>query len=160
MDDDWNTRMSELAEERRKYIVSDNRPSFEEYFFGVAKAVAVRADCLRRRAGAVLVYKNRIVSTGYNGTVYSGTDGCLKGACPRGLKSYAEVPAYSDYSNCISVHAEINAICGFLELHEDIMNDEQLTSFLKGCTLYVSEVPCAGCVARTEAWGILDIRWP
>jgi dCMP deaminase len=34
----------------------------------IAKVVKSRADCLRRRVGAVIVKDFRIVSTGYNGT--------------------------------------------------------------------------------------------
>lgn len=44
------------------------RPDWDDYFLGVADAVAVRADCRRRQVGAVIVSEDRrIISTGYNG---------------------------------------------------------------------------------------------
>ena len=44
------------------------KPNWDEYFMEIAKVVKSRADCLRRRVGAVIVKDFRIVSTGYNGT--------------------------------------------------------------------------------------------
>lgn len=45
------------------------RPSWDEYFMEIAKVVATRATCDRKHVGAVIVDgRNRIVSTGYNGS--------------------------------------------------------------------------------------------
>ncbi len=49
------------------------RPTWDEYFLGIAAAVSQRADCRRRRVGAVLVAQHRIVATGYNGSSH----GCV-----------------------------------------------------------------------------------
>ena len=44
------------------------RPNWDEYFLGIAAAVAQRADCERRQVGAVVIGPDhRIVGTGYNG---------------------------------------------------------------------------------------------
>lgn len=59
------------------------RPGWDEYFLKIAEAVALRANCTRRKAGAVIVKHRRIVSTGYNGAP-AGEPGCLDGHCPRG----------------------------------------------------------------------------
>jgi dCMP deaminase len=90
------------------------RPGWDEYFVNIARAVAERSDCRRRKVGAVLVDTGRrIVGTGYTGAP-SGHPGCLEGACPRGLLSYDEVKEFSAYDSgpgrCISVHAEANAL--------------------------------------------------
>jgi dCMP deaminase len=87
------------------------RPDWDEYFMGIAQAVARRADCRRRRIGAVIVDTDRrIVSTGYNGAP-AGDGSCLAGDCPRGLSN---VPSFTEgnqnHSDCISLHAEQNAI--------------------------------------------------
>lgn len=63
-----------------------NRVTWVDYFLGIADSVAVRADCTRRRVGAVVVDAStkHIISTGYNGAA-PGEPGCLSdGACPRG----------------------------------------------------------------------------
>lgn len=57
-------------------------PDFEEYYMNIAFAVRQRANCKGYKVGAVLVVKNRIVSTGYNG-VPEGMKNCLDGGCDR-----------------------------------------------------------------------------
>lgn len=65
------------------------RPSWDEHFIAIARTVAERADCTRRRVGAVIASDHRIVATGYNG-VPAGHPGCLTaGGCPRG-RHYAK----------------------------------------------------------------------
>ena len=39
----------------------------ESYYLEIAKDVAQRSTCLRRRYGAVVVNHDEVVSTGYNG---------------------------------------------------------------------------------------------
>jgi len=52
------------------------RPSKDEYFIALAKAVAARATCLRRSVGCVLVDDlGHILATGYNGRA-SGLPHC------------------------------------------------------------------------------------
>ena len=45
------------------------RPTWNEYFFAIAKVVASRATCPRALCGCVIVNPktNHILSTGYNG---------------------------------------------------------------------------------------------
>ncbi|MEM5813487.1 MAG: cytidine deaminase, partial [Candidatus Aenigmatarchaeota archaeon] len=45
----------------------NNRPTKEEYYLEIAKAVSKRSPCIRRRYGAIIVKDDTIVSTGYNG---------------------------------------------------------------------------------------------
>jgi dCMP deaminase len=47
--------------------MTHRRPDWDDYFLGIARAVAARGECVRSRVGAVLVRDNRIVATGYNG---------------------------------------------------------------------------------------------
>jgi dCMP deaminase len=93
-----------MASQKRKKI---KRPGWDEYFITIAKAVAARATCLRRKYGAVITKDNVIVSTGYNGTP-SGMKDCLEvGKCTR---KELEIPHGERYELCHSVHAEANAI--------------------------------------------------
>src|SRR5208282_5056658 len=68
----------------------DSRPGWDLYFLAIAEAVAERADCTRRKVGAVITIGNRSAVCGYNGSP-PGARGCLEGKCPRGqhYKAYA-----------------------------------------------------------------------
>lgn len=131
---------------------SDGRPGWDEWAIILAAAVSLRADCQRSRVGAVILDTNhRVASAGYNGTI-SGKPGCLLGACPRGLTSFEDVPAYSPYDNgpgfCIAVHAETNAI-------GDASPDR-----LRGATIYVTRQPCESCDRAIVRAGIARIVFP
>lgn len=97
---------------RKKKIRKDktdcqSRPGWDEYFIGIARGVAARATCLRRRYGAVITKHNTIVSTGYNGAP-RGMKDCLEvGSCTR---KELQIPHGQRYELCHSVHAEANAI--------------------------------------------------
>ncbi len=118
------------------------RPEWHEYFLGIAVAVAARTDCRRTRVGAVIVdVDNHIVGTGYPGTA-PGRPGCLDGACPRGLAdASAGILPLSAYDNCISTHAEANAL-----LHGD-------RSRFTGA-IYVTREPCRWCFTLIRAAGL------
>ena len=44
------------------------RPSWDEYFMSIARVVASRSNCVKRKVAAVITKDRRIISTGYNGT--------------------------------------------------------------------------------------------
>lgn len=80
------------------------RPNKDRYYLDIADAVCQRSTCLRRMYGAVIVNRDEIVSTGYNGA-------------PRGVMNCTEcyrvahnIPRGTGYNMCYSVHAEQNAI--------------------------------------------------
>jgi deoxycytidylate deaminase len=123
------------------------RPSWDNYFLGIAKAVSARASCTRRQVGAVVVKDNRIVSTGYNGAP-AGFPDCLEGACPRGRLTYEEQPEHGSYDNCISVHAEANAL---------LYGDRDKTA---GATIYITDEPCPSCRKLIAGAGIKRMVWP
>lgn len=127
------------------------RPGWDEYFLGIATAVASRADCTRAQVGALIVAERRIVATGYNGSEPGGRS-CLQGQCPRGTKTAEEVPHYTsgnhDFSDCISLHAEQNAIA-----HAN-------RSDTSGATMYCTHSPCDMCLKLIKAAGIVRLVWP
>lgn len=128
------------------------RPTFDEYYLGIAKAVAKRGDCKRAQHGAVIVQGHRVVATGYNGTPPGDKRSCLAGDCPRASLSYSELPAGSSYDTgpgaCIATHAEANAL---LRCSWDDM---------QGSTIYITGTPCGGCQKLIEASGINRIIHP
>lgn len=80
--------------------------SWDEYFLDIAKAVAERSTCVRRRVGAVLVRDRHILTTGYNG-VPRGITHCAKRGCAR---EKTGVPSGARLDLCRGVHAEMNAL--------------------------------------------------
>jgi dCMP deaminase len=86
--------------------VESKRISKDEYYLGIAAAVAARSTCLKRRYGAVIVKDDEIIATGYNGNP-RGEKNCFDvGFCSRLDKPHNS----GDYSDCYSVHAEQNAM--------------------------------------------------
>lgn len=81
------------------------RISKEQYYLDIAFAVSKRSNCIKRHYGAVIVNKDEIIATGYNGSPRGEVNCCDLGFCNR-----LHVPSNSDYSICHSVHAEQNAL--------------------------------------------------
>lgn len=132
--------------------VKHARPSWDEWGLILAEAVATRADCTRRKVGAVLMRPDHtIVSTGYNGGKPNGPS-CLAGGCPRGRMSKEEVAPGSSYDTgagtCIALHAEQNAL---LRATWDEM---------QGATLYITDAPCDGCMRMINGTPINRIHYP
>lgn len=84
-----------------------SRPSKDQYYLGIAEAVAKRSTCIRRQYGAVIVNNDVIVSTGYNGAPRTATNCCDIGACWR---EEHNIPHGERYEMCQAIHAEMNAI--------------------------------------------------
>jgi dCMP deaminase len=139
--------LGDCDEELETYV----RPTFDAYFLDIAQAVSARADCRRRRHGAAIVTRNRIVATGYNGSA-AGKPGCLAGACPRGLLSYTELPPLTSYDEgpgfCVAVHAEQNAL--LYSSRADV----------EGGTIYITGEPCATCRRLIGGSGLVRAVWP
>ena len=98
------------------------RPTKEEYYLGIAEAVARRSTCIRRQYGAVIVKNDVIVATGYNGSPRNAVNCCDAGECWREANN---IPHGERYELCQAVHAEANAIING--------NREDM----KGATLYL-----------------------
>ena len=90
--------------ERR--LMFRSRPDWDTYFMSIAGVVASRANCIKRKVGAVVVSDRRIISTGYNGTP-RGVTNCNEGGCPR-CSGAAQSGTRLD--ECLCSHAEENAI--------------------------------------------------
>lgn len=88
-------------------MVKNIRKDKAEYYLQIAFTVSLRATCLRRKFGAIIVQNDEIIATGYNGSS-RGTISCLElGTCRR---DELEIPSGERYELCRSVHAEQNAI--------------------------------------------------
>lgn len=131
----------------------NTRPEWNEYGLAIADAVALRADCTRRKVGAVIMRPDHtIVATGYNGAA-AGAGSCLAGGCPRGQLSAEELtPLTTSYDTgagaCIALHAEQNAL---LRASWDEMQD---------ATMYITCEPCPGCARMITGTPIRMVVWP
>ncbi len=84
-----------------------NRISKENYYLDIARTVAERGTCLRKRYGAIIVKNDVILSTGYNGAP-RGRENCIDLAfC---MRDKLNIPRGERYELCRSVHSEANAI--------------------------------------------------
>ena len=83
------------------------RPSKDEYYLGLAKAVCLRATCTKIEFGAVIIRDDQVVSTGYNGAPRGTKSSQEHGFC---LRREMGIPSGQRYEICRSVHAEQNAI--------------------------------------------------
>lgn len=101
-----------------------DRPSWDEYFCAITRAVATRATCSRKAVGALLVKNKLILATGYNGA-------------PAGLR-HCDHRDGGDLQNghCArSTHAEQNAI----------VQAARHGISIEGATLYCTNNPCLAC---------------
>ena len=90
-------------------MISVKRPSKDEYYIGIARAVSTRGTCQLRNYGAVIVSaEDRVVSTGYTGAPRGAVNCCdLPTQCKRSVNNAKQG---EQYGYCRSVHAEANAI--------------------------------------------------
>lgn len=116
-----------------------SRPTWDDFFSGLAEYWSKMSTCSRRQVGAVVVKDRRVIGNGFNG-VASGRVHCVDGGCPRGQLSYADVPPGADYNAfpCYAIHAEHNAI-----LHAGL-------DACEGATIYVTDDPCQQCLNLIE----------
>lgn len=106
-------------------IVSAKRPSKHNYYLNIAKEVASRSTCLRKKYGSVIVKNDIIISTGYNGAPRQ-TMNCIDlNYCRR---EQMGIPRGQCYELCRSVHSEMNAI---INAEREKMIDSTL--YLYGC---------------------------
>jgi len=120
------------------------RPTWDEYFMGIAELTAKRSTCLRRNVGAVIVQDRHIVATGYNGAP-RGIDHCAqRGGC---LREELGIPSGERHELCRALHAEQNAIIQAATFGHSI----------EGGTIYITHAPCVICSKMIINSGIKKI---
>ncbi len=120
-----------------------DRPDWDEYFLNIAKVVASRSNCIKRKVAAIIVRDRRVVSTGYNGTP-RGARNCNEGGCPR-CNSMAK--SGTSLEECLCCHGEENAIT----------QAAYHGTSLKGATLYTTFAPCLLCTKMIINSGIAEV---
>lgn len=132
----WQKLMSDSSVKHRS---PDDVATWDEVFMGTAAIWAKRSKDPNTQVGAVIVKSNRIISTGYNGSVHGlaldKSNWCREGASQR-LTKYASV-----------IHAEQNAIYNILGLGIAIV----------GSTIYTTLFPCNECAKAIIQCGIQEV---
>jgi dCMP deaminase len=126
-----------------KILMHAPRPGWDEYFMRIARVVASRSNCMKRKVAAVIVKDGRIISTGYNGTP-RGTLNCSEGGCPR---CNAFKPSGQGLTECYCSHAEENSI----------VQASYHGISIKGATLYTTFSPCLICTKMIINSGIAEV---
>jgi dCMP deaminase len=126
-----------------KLIGNFKRPGWDEYFMGIAKVVASRSNCVKRKVAAIIVKDKRIISTGYNGTP-RGTKNCNEGGCPR---CQALDVTGARLEECLCSHAEENALTQAAYHGTPV----------KGAVLYTTYSSCLLCTKMIINAGISEL---
>lgn len=119
----------------------------DEYYLGIALAVAKKSTCLKKQYGAIIVKNDQVLATGYNGPVRGEPHCtvCTKVDCNKDM---------AEYETCPAVHAEMNCIIS-------ASRDEMLgsTLYLAGYNSATGEEnlnvePCEICLRLIKNAGI------
>jgi dCMP deaminase len=116
------------------------RPTWDEYFMRIAREVAERSTCLRRKVGAVLVVEKRMLTTGYNGAP-RGVAHCEEVGC---MRERLNVPSGERHELCRGLHAEMNAL-----LQAAVYGVQ-----VRDSVLYCTNTPCSLCAKMLINAGI------
>ena len=143
-----NTGPLNMLRERVKEVIlqfskSQARPDWDDYFMGIAKVVALRSNCIKRKVAALIVKDKRIIATGYNGTP-RGVKNCSEGGCPRcnSIESSGK-----NLEECLCSHAEENAI----------VQSAYHGVNIKDSVLYTTFSPCLMCTKMIINAGIREV---
>ena len=112
-------------------LSNNGKPNRDSIFLAIAEVLSLRSSCQRAKVGAVITRNNRIVGTGYNGT--------LKPSC-QGICDPSHKCTHA-------VHAEANAIS----------SSAFFGTSLEGCTLYCTMSPCYECAKLIIQSGIIRV---
>lgn len=118
--------------------MAKDRLTWDEYFMNLAITVSERGTCDRAYVGCVIVNEdNRIVTTGYNGSI-------------KGNPHCDEIGHTMRDGHCIAtIHAEMNALLYCAK--EGIS--------VNGCKAYVTHFPCLNCTKSLIQAGIKKIYY-
>lgn len=138
-----NTLREKVKEVLLEFSRNEIRPDWDQYFMGIAKVVALRSNCIKRKVAALIVKDKRIISTGYNGTP-RGVKNCSEGGCPR---CNAIDVSGKGLSECLCSHAEENAI----------VQSAYHGVNIKDSVLYSTFSPCLICTKMIINAGIREV---
>ncbi len=120
------------------------RPSWDEYFITLTKAVAERSTCDRGRSGAIIVKDKRVLSTGYVGSS-PGAPHCDEAG--HDMRKVVDETGEASQHCVRTIHAEQNALTQAARFGTSVQD----------ATLYCKMVPCNVCSKLILGAGIKRI---
>ena len=122
-----------------------DRISWDEYFYNIAKLISLRSVCLRRKVGCIIVRKNQILCTGYNGPPAGHPHPADLGGCERDIEG---IKSGERLELCWCLHAEQNAL---LQAARNGVS-------IEGAEIYVTAFPCPICARMIANSGITHVK--
>lgn len=122
----------------------DNRISWPVVWMTMADTMAKRSKCSRAQVGCIIVSEaQNVLAASYNGPPANyPAEGSCELWCQRGR---GEGVMDATYSNCVTVHAEVNAVAR--ADHSKII----------GATAYSTRSTCINCAKSLAAAGIVKL---
>lgn len=117
------------------------RPTWDEYFMEVCRAVAKRSTCDRGRVGSVIARDKQILVSGYAGSP-NGMPHCDE--VGHQMKTVTHEDGHQSQHCMRTAHAEQNAI----------IQAAKLGVAIEGGTVYCRMTPCAACAKMIINAGI------
>ena len=114
-------------------MITNIRPTWEEYFKELVNLTAKRSSCNRLHVGCLFIKENRIIAQGYNGYIA----GC----------NHEEI--IKDNHNIATIHAEQNTITDCAKRGVSC----------NGCEAYITHFPCFNCMKLMVSCGICKINY-
>jgi dCMP deaminase len=116
------------------YKTLNDRIIRDSLYLNIAKLFALRGTCERKKVGCVITCDNRIISSGYNGSVLQGMN-CWDFNCD------VDQPCQH------SMHAEANAIA----------HAAKIGIPLRDTQMYTTVAPCKDCARLVIQAGIKEV---
>ena len=132
----------------------------DEYYLGIALAVAKKSTCLKKQYGAIIVKNDQVLATGYNGPVRGEPHctKCTKVSCDKDMLEYSLCPACHAEMNCIISASRDEMLGATLYLAGYITSTGEENLNVEPCEICLRLIKNAGIDRVVTNNGVLYIR--
>lgn len=130
------------------------RPSWDDYFFEMAKLVSTRATCPRASVGVVLVDgSHRVIATGYNGAA-SGESHCIDVGCDV-FAGHCQRARHGEENAVDAAWATLMKYAAYSrDEYPDFLQEYNVTAYVS------APLPvCTACSRVLRRAGVVDVKW-
>ena len=132
----------------------------DEYYLGIALAVAKKSTCLKKQYGAIIVKNDQVLATGYNGPARGEPHctKCTKVSCDKDMLEYSSCPACHAEMNCIISASRDEMLGATLYLAGYITSTGEENLNVEPCEICLRLIKNAGIDRVVTNNGVLYIR--